>query len=129
MAKTAFPYVPFPIAANPAHPQGTTAHRPLAIATITASNGNSLRWIVLPDSGADSCLFPLRLAIMLKLDVLQLPKDLTGAGDMFAGAFLYGITHQVAPHKAASAACIQLCFSVPTFLSIRAPSSNSQSGS
>ena len=25
------------------------------------------------------------------------PKDLTGAGDMFAGAFLYGITHGVAP--------------------------------
>ena len=25
------------------------------------------------------------------------PKDLTGAGDMLAGAFLYGITHGVAP--------------------------------
>jgi sugar/nucleoside kinase (ribokinase family) len=33
------------------------------------------------------------------------PKDLTGAGDMFAGAFLYGITHDVAPDKAARAAC------------------------
>jgi len=33
------------------------------------------------------------------------PKDLTGAGDMFAGAFLYGITHKVPPHKAARAAC------------------------
>jgi sugar/nucleoside kinase (ribokinase family) len=33
------------------------------------------------------------------------PKDLTGAGDMFAGAFLYGITHGVAPDKAARAAC------------------------
>ena len=33
------------------------------------------------------------------------PKDLTGAGDMFAGAFLYGITHGVAPEKAARAAC------------------------
>jgi sugar/nucleoside kinase (ribokinase family) len=32
------------------------------------------------------------------------PKDLTGAGDMFAGAFLYGITHGVAPEKAARAA-------------------------
>jgi sugar/nucleoside kinase (ribokinase family) len=32
------------------------------------------------------------------------PKDLTGAGDMFAGAFLYGITHGVAPDKAARAA-------------------------
>jgi sugar/nucleoside kinase (ribokinase family) len=32
------------------------------------------------------------------------PKDLTGAGDMFAGAYLYGITHGVPPVKAARAA-------------------------
>jgi sugar/nucleoside kinase (ribokinase family) len=32
------------------------------------------------------------------------PVDLTGAGDMFAGAFLYGVTHGVAPEKAARAA-------------------------
>lgn len=32
------------------------------------------------------------------------PVDLTGAGDMFAGAFLYGITRNVAPQKAARAA-------------------------
>jgi sugar/nucleoside kinase (ribokinase family) len=33
------------------------------------------------------------------------PKDLTGAGDMFAGAFLYGITHGFSPIKAARAGC------------------------
>jgi sugar/nucleoside kinase (ribokinase family) len=33
------------------------------------------------------------------------PKDLTGAGDMFAGAFLYGITHGRAPDQVARAAC------------------------
>jgi sugar/nucleoside kinase (ribokinase family) len=32
------------------------------------------------------------------------PKDLTGAGDMFAGAYLYGISHGVPPVKAARAA-------------------------
>ncbi len=32
------------------------------------------------------------------------PRDLTGAGDMFAGAFLYGITHGIAPVKSARAA-------------------------
>ena len=32
------------------------------------------------------------------------PKDLTGAGDMFAGAFLYGVTHGYAPDRAARAA-------------------------
>jgi sugar/nucleoside kinase (ribokinase family) len=33
------------------------------------------------------------------------PVDLTGAGDMLAGAFLYGVTHGVAPDRAARAAC------------------------
>jgi sugar/nucleoside kinase (ribokinase family) len=33
------------------------------------------------------------------------PRDLTGAGDMLAGAFLYGITHGVDPRQAARAAC------------------------
>jgi sugar/nucleoside kinase (ribokinase family) len=32
------------------------------------------------------------------------PKDLTGAGDMFAGSFLYGITHGFSPEKSARAA-------------------------
>jgi sugar/nucleoside kinase (ribokinase family) len=31
--------------------------------------------------------------------------DLTGAGDMLAGAFLYGLTHDVHPERAARAAC------------------------
>jgi sugar/nucleoside kinase (ribokinase family) len=33
------------------------------------------------------------------------PRDLTGAGDMFAGSFLYGVTHDVAPQQSAQAAC------------------------
>ncbi|OWK38894.1 adenosine kinase [Fimbriiglobus ruber] len=33
------------------------------------------------------------------------PKDLTGAGDMFAGSFLYGITHGFPPAVAARGAC------------------------
>jgi sugar/nucleoside kinase (ribokinase family) len=33
------------------------------------------------------------------------PRDLTGAGDMFAGAFLYGITHGVGALDAARGAC------------------------
>ncbi len=32
------------------------------------------------------------------------PKDLTGAGDMFAGSVLYGITHGVTPERAGHAA-------------------------
>jgi sugar/nucleoside kinase (ribokinase family) len=33
------------------------------------------------------------------------PKDLTGAGDMFAGAFLFGLTDDVPADRAARAAC------------------------
>jgi len=32
------------------------------------------------------------------------PKDLTGAGDIFAGAFLYGVTHGISAEKAGRAA-------------------------
>jgi len=39
------------------------------------------------------------------------PKDLTGAGDMFAGAFMYGITHGIAPEQAAKGAAF-LCHKV-----------------
>jgi sugar/nucleoside kinase (ribokinase family) len=39
------------------------------------------------------------------------PKDLTGAGDMFAGAFLYGITHGLSPEKAGRTAAF-LCHKV-----------------
>jgi len=78
MAKVAYPYVSIPLLASDAYQQGATAHRPLLSATITGSNGESLRCIVLPDSGADACLFPLSLAILLKIDVLALPRALTG---------------------------------------------------
>lgn len=33
------------------------------------------------------------------------PRDLTGAGDMFAGAFLYGVTHGYKPADSARRAC------------------------
>ena len=39
------------------------------------------------------------------------PVDLTGAGDMFAGVMLYGITHQVELKRSARAACL-LCSKV-----------------
>ncbi len=33
------------------------------------------------------------------------PRDLTGAGDMFAGSFLYGITNNIPVPQAARGAC------------------------
>lgn len=78
MPKAVFPYVAVPLVASAAYPTGMTAHRPLLAATIIATNGESLRCMVLPDSGADACLFPLRLALLLKIDVRKLPTALTG---------------------------------------------------
>lgn len=46
------------------------------------------------------------------------PKDLTGAGDMFAGAFLYGITHGLAPDEAARCANY-MCHKVITQIGAR----------
>ena len=46
------------------------------------------------------------------------PVDLTGAGDMFAGAFLYGVTHGVKPADAARGANA-LCAKVITQLGAR----------
>ncbi len=46
------------------------------------------------------------------------PKDLTGAGDMFAGAFLYGVTHGHEPEAAARAANF-LCMKVITQVGAR----------
>jgi sugar/nucleoside kinase (ribokinase family) len=46
------------------------------------------------------------------------PKDLTGAGDMFAGAFLYGITHGYDPVVAARGANF-LCMKVITQIGAR----------
>jgi hypothetical protein len=45
--------------------------------------------MVLPDSGADACLFPLSLALLLKLDVLRLPKALTGGVGSQANVTFY----------------------------------------
>lgn len=46
------------------------------------------------------------------------PKDLTGAGDMFAGAFLYGVTNGVAPDLAAKGANF-MCHKVITQVGAR----------
>jgi sugar/nucleoside kinase (ribokinase family) len=46
------------------------------------------------------------------------PKDLTGAGDMFAGAFLFGITHDYEPAAAAKGANY-LCMKVITQIGAR----------
>ena len=78
MAKQVYPYSLFPIAASEPYPRGTTAHRPIVFANVTASNGRCAETAVLLDSGADNCLFPLGLAVYLQLDVESMPREFTG---------------------------------------------------
>jgi hypothetical protein len=77
MAKITFQYTGFPLPPNDPYPQGRTVLRPFVLLAMTASNGESLSLFGLPDSGADACLFPLSVALMLKLDVLRLPREMT----------------------------------------------------
>ena len=77
MSRATFPYTSFPISPTEADPNGSIAHRPVAIATLSAANGRSVRWFVIPDSGADRCVFPLSLAFALQLDPLKMQRAMT----------------------------------------------------
>jgi hypothetical protein len=78
MLKFSYPYTASVIAPSAAHPQGLKVYRPLLAATVISASGKAVSCITLVDSGADACLFPLALALDLKLDILSLPKAMTG---------------------------------------------------
>jgi hypothetical protein len=77
MPKIVYPYTQFQIPPSAPYPAGQLAWRPMAIATLTTPGGESLRCLVCIDTGADACIFPLAIAIALKIDVLSLPKTMT----------------------------------------------------
>lgn len=89
MARATYRYSAFDLAPDEAHPHGSTAHRPLVLATLRASNGEWCACLALPDSGADVCLFPLKLAKQLNLDLSTLPKSLTGGVGSAANVTYY----------------------------------------
>ena len=93
MAKVVFPYVSIFLPPSAPHPSGIIAYRPVTVMTVTASNGNSLRFLGLPDSGADACLFPLSVAIILQIDVLRLPKTMTGGVGTQSNVTYYDTVH------------------------------------
>lgn len=78
MPRYSHPYIQFVLPASAPFPHGQTLYRPILVAQITASNGNNLKCLVWPDSGADSCVFPLSFASALQLDVLELKNNITG---------------------------------------------------
>jgi hypothetical protein len=89
MPKVSFAYTPVELSASEPYPHGITMYRPLMMATVTASNGKALQWLVMPDSGADACLFPMSLAVLLKLNIPSLPKTLTGGVGSSANVTYY----------------------------------------
>src|SRR5258708_35421204 len=60
------------------------------IATLTAAGGNSFRCIVIADSGADQCVFPVSFAIALGLDPLHMLQQLTGGVGNIVNVTFYG---------------------------------------
>lgn len=90
MPKVTFPYIAVPVAANEAQPHGASAQRPLAFATLVAPSGLAVNWIVMLDSGADACVFPLSLAGLLNLDVAKLPRAITTGVGSQSNVTYYG---------------------------------------
>jgi hypothetical protein len=88
MAKLAYAYTENPIAATPTQPAGK-AYRPQQAATITAPNGQSVRFLAILDSGADACVFPMIAATLLGLDILSLRKAYTAGVGSQANVTVY----------------------------------------
>ncbi len=78
MAKVSFPYGSFAVSSVDPHHAVRVAYRPQLFLTISAGNDSSERFQAIVDSGADACLFPLSLAIALKLDLFKMAKAMTG---------------------------------------------------
>lgn len=68
-----FPFSAHSLPSSDVYPDGHIAYRPVVICTITASNGESVRFQAIVDTGADSCVFPNSVARLLKLDLDTLP--------------------------------------------------------
>ena len=83
-------YRPFPIPPSDPFPGGQTAHRPLLILRVIASEtGKHLSCIGCVDTGADHCIFPLSFASVLGLDPLTLKKQMTGGVGSTANVTYY----------------------------------------
>jgi hypothetical protein len=65
------------------------AYRPFALATITGSTGSHVRCFVCLDTGADACVFPLSFAKLLGLDILKMPRQMTGGVGSVANSTYY----------------------------------------
>ncbi|HWZ31007.1 MAG TPA: hypothetical protein VNX18_06730 [Bryobacteraceae bacterium] len=82
MPRYAFRYQEFMLEPCDAFPQGRVAKRPLLSVTLVAPDGRTFDTVACPDSGADHCVFPLKFAGELGLDVASMKSALsTGVGN------------------------------------------------
>lgn len=89
MPEISFRYRHVKVPPSAAHPDGQTLRNPKTVATLTASNGKTLRVFVLLDTGADACCFPLTYALLLGIDVQSLPMEMTGGIGSMANVTYY----------------------------------------
>jgi hypothetical protein len=98
MPRHTFAYVELPLPPSDPFPNGTTVCRPLAIARLSAAKGKTLTCVIWPDSGADSCVFPISFAIALGLDPLKMKQQITGGvGNSGNVTYYDDVTIEVGP--------------------------------
>jgi hypothetical protein len=92
-----FSYTPFRFPPSDPFPDGHVTYRPLMIGRLREpTNGNFLTCVVLPDSGADHCVFPLSFLSVLGLDPLNLKMQMTGGvGSMANTTYYANITVEI----------------------------------
>jgi len=79
MARNTFRYTQVTIPPSAPFPNGLVVNRPYMIARLSVpSTQKHLTCIVWPDSGADHCVFPISFALALGLDLLKMPRQVTG---------------------------------------------------
>jgi hypothetical protein len=89
VAPLTFDYTQVSLAATEAFPEGQSVYRPLLRARLVSpSTGAFFKCLVLADTGADHCLFPLSFAAPLGFDPLNM-KMATSGGVGNAGNVAY----------------------------------------
>lgn len=94
MAGYTFAYTAFSIPPSDPFPSGRQVYRPLLVARLKVpATGATVRCLVWPDSGADSCVFPLSFAQALGIDPVQMRMHMTGGVGSVANATYYAEVH------------------------------------
>jgi hypothetical protein len=89
MPEVSFPYTKSTVSPTEAHPSRRFLLNPMTRATLAAPNGKTLRTFVLLDTGADTCCFPSTYALLLGLDLLSMPTEVTGGLGSMANVIHY----------------------------------------